>query len=94
MTASPLNKSYHEHIWRDHIGQLHRSDGQPAVIKENGDMYWYIHGKMHREDGPAMITKDDTIFILDGEVYLFDEWCELTNKTLEEITMLKLKYFS
>jgi hypothetical protein len=23
-----------------------------------GDSYWYINGKLHREDGPAMITSD------------------------------------
>jgi hypothetical protein len=36
---------------------LHREDG-PAVIYENGDMYWYRYGKQHRVGGPAEIYSD------------------------------------
>ena len=31
----------------------HREDG-PAVIRANGDCYWFCLGKLHREDGPAV----------------------------------------
>ena len=33
-------------------GLVHR-EGGPAVITENGDLYYYINGLLHRTDGPA-----------------------------------------
>lgn len=39
-------------------GRPHRSDGNPAVTKYNGDQYWYNHGVFHREDGPAIIKSN------------------------------------
>jgi hypothetical protein len=34
---------------------FHRIEG-PAIEKPNGDKFWFIHGRLHRLDGPAMIT--------------------------------------
>lgn len=34
--------------------QPHRDDG-PAIICPNGSRYWYRHGHLHREGGPAVI---------------------------------------
>ena len=34
-------------------GLLHREDG-PAVIYKNGPKCWYLNGKRHRIDGPAI----------------------------------------
>jgi uncharacterized protein (UPF0216 family) len=30
------------------------------VIDDNGNEYWYLNGKLHREDGPAAIYADGT----------------------------------
>lgn len=43
--------------WRNEQGQLHREDG-PALIKTNGDQFWWLNGKLHRTDGPAAIWAD------------------------------------
>ena len=39
--------------WRDNAGRLHRLSG-PAVIYNDGEMWWYKRGKRHRDDGPAI----------------------------------------
>ena len=31
----------------------HREDG-PSIIQKDGTEMWHIHGKLHREDGPAV----------------------------------------
>jgi len=41
---------------RDDDGLLHSIDGRPAYIDPAlGVKEWYLHGKLHREDGPAKI---------------------------------------
>lgn len=40
--------------YRNHLGQTHRVHG-PAVIFSNGDQFWYQHGRLHRETGPAVV---------------------------------------
>jgi hypothetical protein len=39
-------------IWHDKRSRRHRLAG-PAVIYNDGDMWWYSHGVIHRDDGPA-----------------------------------------
>jgi DNA ligase (NAD+) len=48
---------YRENPKRGGMGQrasLEHRDGGPAVIRANGDRYWYQMGKLHRDDGPAV----------------------------------------
>ncbi|TXT25655.1 MAG: DNA ligase (NAD+), partial [Rhodocyclaceae bacterium] len=33
---------------------LEHRDGGPAVVRANGDRFWYQMGKLHRDDGPAV----------------------------------------
>lgn len=40
-------------IWRNSLGQLHREDG-PAIEYANGFKTWYLNGKRHRLNGPAI----------------------------------------
>lgn len=44
--------------WLDADGVLHRADGGPALLDENGNQGWYRHGDLHREDGPAVVYAD------------------------------------
>lgn len=37
--------------------EIHRIHG-PAVIWNDGSMYWFRDGLLHREDGPAYISAD------------------------------------
>lgn len=38
--------------WYDLSERLHRKDG-PAFVYSNGAKKWFIHGELHRIDGPA-----------------------------------------
>ena len=43
--------------------QLNLFDWKPkpvCKINERGDKYWYLNGKRHREDGPAIEYSDGT----------------------------------
>ena len=53
--------------------------------------------RIHREDGPAMIERTNPnnivyYWILNGDLYTFEEWCKATNKTKEEMVQMKLIY--
>ena len=52
---------------KSHSAILHRAEG-PAIIKPNGDRYWYRYGYLHREDGPAVeyVEKSEFHWFLDG----------------------------
>ena len=52
------------------------------------------NGNYHRNDGPAVIYPDGTVFwCLDDEWYPFDEWLEANKElTEEQKVMLKLEY--
>lgn len=78
---------------------LHRKDG-PAVIaksKDTGEIIkqeWYLHGRHHRDDGPAIQT--DTghhSWCVYGRVCIsFDEWVDLSKCPKDKAVLLKLKY--
>jgi hypothetical protein len=48
--------------------------------------------EFHDESGPAFVLDGWAIWYLDNVRVTFEEWCERTGKTDEEIIFLKLKY--
>ena len=50
-----------------------------------GNKYWYKNGKSHREDGPAIETKNGTYFEywLDGKKLNFPNDIRLTKEQME-----------
>jgi hypothetical protein len=45
-------------VWRMN-GVVHRDGDQPAIITEDGDMYWYSHGlRLDDGDQPAIILRN------------------------------------
>lgn len=40
-------------VKRNKQGELNCPDG-PAIIRSNGSKEWWLHGKRHRIDGPAV----------------------------------------
>jgi hypothetical protein len=38
-------------------GELHRTDG-PAIIIDNGTLWWMVNDELHRLDGPAIELYD------------------------------------
>ena len=62
------------------------------VTVENCKM-WYVDGKLHREDGPALIYLDGDVEWWFNDYQLpFEYWCQATKKSEEEIVRLKLTY--
>lgn len=55
----------------DDEGKLHREDG-PAVIFDNGDTRWYLHGERHRLDGPAMEHKGSKFWFRNDKLHRED----------------------
>ncbi len=49
---------------------------EPTKITKDGTQYWYINGKLHREDGPAWIWKD-------GEQYWYINGHDITDEILK-----------
>jgi len=50
----------------DKNGDLHRDNDLPAHIG-GGAEYWYQYGKLHRDDGPAIITTVAEFWYTNGE---------------------------
>ena len=80
-------------FWYNENNQYHREDG-PARIFITGEKEWWIDGKLHREDGPAIIRPNKKYYgwYFTGMHVPFVAWCNLTEKTDEEIVLLKMKY--
>jgi len=79
---------------RDRIAGVNHRVGGPAIIWPDNSTFWYLHGRCHRDDGPAVhyTSGDSFTWWFDGRNYTFKEWCKVTNKTPEDILYLKLKY--
>lgn len=41
-------------IWK-FMGDCHRDNDKPALIRANGDQEWWYIGKRHRDNGPAVV---------------------------------------
>jgi len=70
-----------------------KNNGSFCVFYELGGKDYYVNGKKHRENGPAVEyyngIKD---WYLNGLFYPFEEWLELAPISNEEKILLKLKY--
>ena len=68
MNEKPIKKETDEFVcWHNSHG-LHREGGLPAKIWKDGMMIYMIDGKLHREDGPAIVNPKNkmTMFFLNG----------------------------
>jgi hypothetical protein len=57
--------------WLDKQDRYHRKNG-PAIIKPNGNEFWFKHGKLHRLDGPAIITELEQNWYYYGKLHRRD----------------------
>jgi hypothetical protein len=55
--------------------KYHREDG-PALVYPNGYKAWFINGRLHRVDGPAVedLILNKNRFALNGIEYSKEEW--------------------
>lgn len=83
--TGPYEKCYFLFEEEDYIN--YRDD---ETFRKNFD--YDLH--FHNDKGPCMILNDGfPVWGLKGvNVRTFSHWCKLTNKTEEEITLLKLQY--
>lgn len=44
-----------ETVWHDNRGRRHRGGDEPARTTARGTREWYYRGKLHRNNGPAVI---------------------------------------
>ena len=64
-------------MYRNHLGQLHRTLGPAVILVDGGGQLWYQNGRRHRTDGPAVV--DDNGYRewwLNGEHLTEREWDE------------------
>lgn len=48
-------------------GYPHRDGGLPSEISDDGSMRYFVNGKLHRTDGPAVIKADGTeLYFIEG----------------------------
>jgi len=59
-------------------------------VHENGTKFWYLNGKLHREDGPAVEWANGTkSWYLNGEELTEEEFNDRTNT--KELTIQELE---
>ena len=62
-----------------------------VYVYANGIKHWYLNGKRHREDGPAVEREDGTkSWYLNGEEYTEEEFLKKTSK-VKELTVTELE---
>jgi len=50
-----------------------------VIVRENGDKYWYVNGKLSRDDGPAVEwARGDKFWYLNGKAHRVDGPAEVT----------------
>lgn len=58
--------------------EVKHDNGCTEITFSDGVITWYKHNKLHREDGPASIYPDGTVFwYFDGLICTFNHWCVL-----------------
>ena len=60
-----------------------------VIVYNNGDKHWYLNGKLHREDGPAVeFVNGNKIWYINGEELSEEEFNSRNNVelSLEEIS--------
>ncbi len=65
----------------DKNNQYHCETG-PAYKDNTGFTSWHIHGKRHRLDGPAIISRnlEDGMYFINGKEYSKEKFDEMTKK--------------
>ena len=60
-------------------------------VDDNGSKYWYLNGKKHREDGPAIeFSNGNKHWYINGVQYTEEEHYNKLNPKAKELTMEEL----
>lgn len=75
-------------IYNDN-GKLHSFNDKPSIIFNSGVRFWHKNGKLHRDNGPAKISRYHEIpeikFYIKGISLSLDDFCEQLEKRLSWI---------
>ena len=58
--------------YRDTDGIVHRIYGPARISKKYNVQEWYKNGLRHRENGPAVIHKNNMVWFYEGELHRLD----------------------
>lgn len=68
-------------VWKNENGDFHRT-GKPAIVRINHKnqefLEWYLFGKRHREDGPAVLAPKREEWWLNGKLHRLDGPAKIT----------------
>ena len=60
-------------------------------VYNNGEKHWYLDGKRHREDGPAIKYADGSKYwYINGTNYTEQEFNEKMNPTVKELSVSEI----
>ena len=60
-------------------------------VHNNGNKYWFLNGKRHREDGPAIeCSTSGKYWFLDGTSYNEQEFNEKMNPSAKELSVSEI----
>jgi hypothetical protein len=69
----------------------HREDG-PAIIWDDGGRAWWLNGKCHRTDGPAIEDNGSASWWFEGHWYSFEEFIKKAKLSDEQAVLLALEW--
>ena len=67
LISTPSTKKWSIYYF-DASGERHNEHG-PSIIHSSGTKIWFIHGKIHRENGPALMTSLGEIWYYQGMIH-------------------------
>lgn len=67
LVSRPTTKKWSIYYY-DVSGERHNDHG-PSIIHSSGTKIWFKHGKIHREDGPALMTLLGEIWYYQGMIH-------------------------
>ena len=79
-----LAYEYGSKYWRNSKGKLHREGDKPAIVALDGYKSYWKNGRLHRDNGPAVIYQNgDVEYWLDGQRLTKEEHEQRTQKVLK-----------
>lgn len=72
----------------DETGRLHNNNGHPAAVDLDGSQAWFVHGKLHREDGPAFISGNGIVHFWQNGDFLLQDDAEKVPVSVETLRSL------
>jgi hypothetical protein len=73
---NPIFDTFGNEYWYNEEQELHR-ENEPAVVYIGGAKMYFVNGRKHREDGPAIDFKNIKEWYIDGVQYSEEEFLRI-----------------